>query len=236
MHACIQTTSMFRLDVSAIVLLQPPGGWRIFMVNICAWLCRFWSYPGAIKGLPGANLRFCARYFRPWWSGSIWDIRKISIDCKLMEFFKHTVYFRVWGSLHLLFAVRAPKKGCDYFWPLHCLENMFLPFSYMGGLLVHLWKWKNWIVLTFMCCRASSSCLNHKTLESKQNYPQHTKTVQKSTLFYARSESITYTVWWFSVVRLLKAPESCQNIIFSHFVKNIINFKYHSYVASLYGV
>ena len=55
----------FRLDVSAIVLLQPPGDWRIFMVNIYTWLFSFWSYPGAIKGLPGANLRFCARYFRP---------------------------------------------------------------------------------------------------------------------------------------------------------------------------
>ena len=57
---------VFRLDVPAIVLLQPPGDWHIFVVNICTWLFSFWSYPGAIKGLPGANLHFCARYFRPW--------------------------------------------------------------------------------------------------------------------------------------------------------------------------
>ena len=38
------------------------------------------------------------------------------------------------------------------------------------------------------------------------------------------------------VLRPLKAPESCQNIIFSHFVKNLINFKHHTKVASLYRV
>ena len=64
MHACIQTGCVCNSITPA------SKSWRIFMVNICAWLFSFWSYPGAIKGLPGANLRFCARYSGldySWW-------------------------------------------------------------------------------------------------------------------------------------------------------------------------
>ena len=37
------------------------------------------------------------------------------------------------GSFHLVFAVGAPKKRCDYFWPDLWPENAFSPFSYGGG-------------------------------------------------------------------------------------------------------
>ena len=84
------------------------------------------------------------------------------------------------GSFHLVFAVRAPKKRCDYFWPVFWPENAFSPFSYTGGLLVC----KNEKLYCFdiqSVVEASSFRLNHNmTLESKENYPRHTKTVQNS--------------------------------------------------------
>ena len=74
------------------------------------------------------------------------------------------------------FCGESPKEQCDYFWTIHWPENLCLPFSCMEGLL--FW-WK--IELFYMHCvvEASSSSLNpNMTLESKGNFPQHTKTVQ----------------------------------------------------------
>ena len=80
----------------------------------------------------------------------------------------------------LVFAVRAPKKRCDYFWPVFWPENAFSPFSYTGGLLVC--KNEKLNCFDIQCVvEASSFSLNHNmTLESKENYPRHTKTVQNS--------------------------------------------------------
>ena len=111
------------------------------------------------------------------WSGNILDIRNISIDCYRWNF---NICFHVWGSFHLVFAVRAPKKRCDYFWPVFWPENEFSPFSYTGGLLVCKNEKLNCFDIRCVV-EASSFSLNHNmTLESKENYPQHTKTVQNS--------------------------------------------------------
>ena len=84
------------------------------------------------------------------------------------------------GSFNLVFAVRAPKKRCDYVWLVFWPENAFSPFSYTGGLLVH--KNEKLNCFDIQCVvEASSFSLNHNmTLESKENYPRHTKTVQNS--------------------------------------------------------
>ena len=84
------------------------------------------------------------------------------------------------GSFHLVFAVRAPKKRCDYFWPVFWPENAFSPFSYTGGLLVC--KNEKLNCFDIQCVvEASSFSLNHNmTLESKENYPRHTKIVQNT--------------------------------------------------------
>ena len=83
------------------------------------------------------------------------------------------------GSFHLVFAVRAPKKRCDYFWPVFWPENVFSPFSYTGDYLFV--KIKKYCFDIQCVVEASSFRLNHNmTLESKENYPRHTKTVQNS--------------------------------------------------------
>ena len=88
--------------------------------------------------------------------------------------------FHVWGSFHFVFAVRAPKKRCDYFWPVFWPENAFSPFSYAGGLLVCENEKLNCFDIQCVV-EASSFSLNHNmALESKENYPRHTKTVQNS--------------------------------------------------------
>ena len=63
-----------------------------------------------------------------------------------------------------------------FFWP----ENAFSPFSYTGGLLVC--KNEKLNCFDIQCVvEASSFGLNHNmTLESKENYPRYTKTVQNS--------------------------------------------------------
>ena len=93
------------------------------------------------------------------------------------------IMFSCMGSFHLVFAVRAPKKQCDYFWPVFWPENTFSPFSYTGGLLVC--KNEKLNCFDIQCVvEASSFSLNHNmTLESKGNYPRHTKTVQNSPAF-----------------------------------------------------
>ena len=90
------------------------------------------------------------------------------------------ICFHVWGSFHLLFAVRVPEKRCDYFWPIFWPENAFSPFSYTGGLLVC--KNEKLNCFDIQCVvEASGFSLNHNmTLESKENYPRHTKIVQNS--------------------------------------------------------
>ena len=90
------------------------------------------------------------------------------------------VFMYAWGSFHLVFAVRAPKKRCDYFWPVFWPENAFSPFSYTGRLLVC--KNEKLNCFDIQCVvEASSFSLNHSmTLESKENYPRHTKIVQNS--------------------------------------------------------
>ena len=90
------------------------------------------------------------------------------------------ICFHVWGSFHLVFAVRAPKKRCDYFWPVFWPENAFSPFSYTGGLLVCKNEKLNCFDIHCVV-EASSFSLNHNmTLESKESYPRHTKIVQNS--------------------------------------------------------
>ena len=91
-----------------------------------------------------------------------------------------TYVFMYGGSFHLVFAVRAPKKRCDYFWPVFWPENAFSPFSYTGELLVC--KNEKLNCFDIQCVvEASSFSLNHNmTLESKENYPRHTKIVQNS--------------------------------------------------------
>ena len=91
-----------------------------------------------------------------------------------------TYVFMYGGSFHLVFAVRAPKKRCDYFWPVFWPENAFSPFSYTGGLLVC--KNEKLNCFDIQCVvEASSFSLNHNmTLESKETYPRHTKIVQNS--------------------------------------------------------
>ena len=91
-----------------------------------------------------------------------------------------TYVFMYGGSFHLVFAVRAPEKRGDYFWPVFWPENAFSPFSYTGGLLIC--KNEKLNCFDIQCVvEASSFSLNHNiTLESKENYPRHTKTVQIS--------------------------------------------------------
>ena len=103
------------------------------------------------------------------------------------------------GSFHLVFAVRAPEKRGDYFWPVFWPENAFSPFSYTGGLLV--FKNEKLICFDIQCAvEASSFSLNHNmTPESEENYPRHTKTVQNSLGFM--SEVKPLHKWWFGVVR-----------------------------------
>ena len=84
------------------------------------------------------------------------------------------------GVLPPFFAVRAPKKRCDYFWPVFWPENAFSPFSYTGELLVC--KNENLNCFDIQCVvEASSFSLNHNmTLENKENYTRHTKIVPNS--------------------------------------------------------
>ena len=91
-----------------------------------------------------------------------------------------TYVFMYGGSFHLVFAVRALKKRGDNFWPVFWPENAFSPFSYTGGLLVC--KNEKLNCFDIQCAvEASSFSLNHNmTLESKENYPRHTKIVQNS--------------------------------------------------------
>ena len=87
------------------------------------------------------------------------------------------ICFHVWGSFHLVFAVRAPKKRCDYFRPVFWPENAFSLFSYTGGLLVCKNEKLNCFDIPCVV-EASIFSLNHNmTLESKQNYMylRHTK-------------------------------------------------------------
>ena len=90
--------------------------------------------------------------------------------------------FRVWGSFHLVFVVRAPKKRCDHFWLVFWPENEFSPFSYTVGLLLCKNLKKNNCFDIQCVVEASTFRLNcNMTLESKENYPQgHTKAVQNS--------------------------------------------------------
>ena len=114
------------------------------------------------------------------------------------------ICFHIWGSFHLVFAVRAPKKRCDYFWPVFWPENAFSPFSYTGGLLVCKNEKLNCFDIQSVV-EASSFSLNHNmTLESKENYPRHTKIVQNSLGFMPEVKPLhKQTAWWFGVVRPL---------------------------------
>ena len=86
------------------------------------------------------------------------------------------------GPSTSFFAVRAPKKRCDYFWPVSRPENAFSPFSYTGELVC---KNEKLNCFDIQCVEeASRFILNQNmTLESKENYPRHTKIVQNSVGF-----------------------------------------------------
>ena len=87
------------------------------------------------------------------------------------------ICFHVWGCFHLIFAVRAPKKRCDYFWLVLWPEIRHFP---TRGLLVCENEKLNCFDIQCVI-EASSFRLNlHMAQESKENYPQHTKTVQNS--------------------------------------------------------
>ena len=90
-------------------------------------------------------------------------------------------YVFMYGGPSTSFLRYEPlKKRCDYFWPVFWPENAFSPFSYTGGLLVC--KNEKLNCFDIQCVvEASSFSLNHNmTLESKENYPRHTKIVQNS--------------------------------------------------------
>ena len=90
-------------------------------------------------------------------------------------------YVFMYGGLSTSFLRYEPlKKRCDYFWPIFWPENAFSPFSYTGGLLVC--KNEKLNCFDIQCvAEASRFSLNHNmTLESKENYSRHTKTVQNS--------------------------------------------------------
>ena len=64
----------------------------------------------------------------------------------------------------------------DPFWP----ENAFSSFSYTRGLLVCANKKFNCFDIQGVVEASSFRLNHHMTLESKENYPRHTKTVQNS--------------------------------------------------------
>ena len=72
------------------------------------------------------------------------------------------------------------KNDVTIFNPFSGLKTRFRHFSYTGGLLVC--KIEKLNCFDIQCVvEASSFCLNHNmTLESKENYPRHTKIVQNS--------------------------------------------------------
>ena len=107
----------------------------------------------------------------------------------------------MYGVLPPRFVVRAPKKRCDYFWPIFWPENAFSPFSYTGELLVC--KYEKLNCFNIQCVvEASSFSLNHNmTLESKENYPRHTKIVPNSLGFMPEVKPLHKPAWWFGVVR-----------------------------------
>ena len=89
-------------------------------------------------------------------------------------------YVFMYGGPSISFLWCEPLKNdvtiFDPFWP----ENVFSSFSYTGGLLVCENEKLNCFDIQCVV-KASSFRLNyHMTLESKENYPQHTKTVQNS--------------------------------------------------------
>ena len=138
------------------------------------------------------------------------------------------ICFHAWGYFHLVFAVRAHKKRGDYFWPVFGPEKAFSPFSYTGRLLVC--KNEKLNCFDIQCVvEASSFSLNHNmTLESKENYPRHTKIVQNSLGFMPevkpfhkpRGDLVLCALW-----RLLKVVRISFFLIY---VKNLINFKHHT--------
>ena len=79
---------------------------------------------------------------------------------KIDEILTYERMFSCMGSFHLVFAVRTPKKLCDYFWPVFWPENVFSPFPYTWGLLVCENEKLN--CLDIQCVvGASSFSLNH---------------------------------------------------------------------------
>ena len=108
-------------------------------------------------------------------------INWLQIDEILTYVFMYVVFpSRFCGAPVRCEPPKAPLKNdvtiFDQFWP----ENAFSPFSYTGGLLVCENEELNCFDIQCVV-EASSSILNHNmTLEIKENYPQHTKTVQNS--------------------------------------------------------
>ena len=94
-----------------------------------------------------------------------------------------TYVFMYGGPSTSFFEVRAPKKRCDYFWPVFWPENAFSPFSYTGGLLVCKNEKLNCFDIQSVVEDSSFSLNHNMTLESKENYPRHTKIVQNSLCF-----------------------------------------------------
>ena len=75
----------------------------------------------------------------------------------------------MYGVLPSRFCSTAPEKRCDY-----------SPFSYTGGLLVFKNEKLNCFDIQCVVEASSFSLDYNMTLESKENYPRHTKTVQNS--------------------------------------------------------
>ena len=101
-------------------------------------------------------------------------------------------YVFMYGGPSTSFLRYEPlKNDVTIFDPFSGLKTRFRHFPTPGDYLFV--EMKNWIVFDIQCVvEASSFSLNHNmTLESKENYPRHTKQVQNSLGFYAGSMTIT---------------------------------------------
>ena len=117
---------------------------------------------------------------------------------------KILTYVFIYGDPSISFLLYEPlKNDVTIFWPVLWPENVFSPFSYTGGLLVCENKKINCFDIQCVV-EASCSSLNYNmTLESKENYPRHPKTVQNllgfmpevKALHKPRGDLVLHALW-----------------------------------------